>query len=69
MPKLIAFGVGLLLGLIVLTMLIAWPFLAMWNYAVVQAVTIAQPLEYWPAFWLMLFVGLFFVGSRSSSRR
>jgi hypothetical protein len=47
-------------------LLAALPFLWIWNYAVVAALTIARPITYWPAFWLLLFLGVFVAGSRES---
>ena len=69
MIKFLAYCAGFVATFILFCLLLAWPFGAMWNYAVVQAVTVAQPIEYWPAFWLMMFIGLFIAGSRSSSSR
>lgn len=50
-------------------LLMAWPFMWIWNYAVVSAVTVTKPIGYWVAFWLMLFVSLFVAGSKSSVSR
>lgn len=46
-------------------LLVAYPFMWIWNYAVVAAITIAKPIEYWVAYWLMLFISMFVAGSRS----
>lgn len=39
--------------------IMAWPFMWLWNYAVVSSITIAKPISYWVAFWLSIFLGLF----------
>ena len=49
------------------SLLLAWPFMWIWNYAVVSAVTIANPVSYWVAFWLMVFFSSWIAGSKSSS--
>lgn len=49
------------LGLI--SLLVAWPFMWIWNFAVVAAVSVAKPISYWIAFWLMVFCGTFIAGS------
>lgn len=48
-------------------LLLAYPFMVMWNYAVVEAVSVARPITYWPAFCLMMFLSLFLVKSGTSS--
>lgn len=50
-----------------LSLLMAWPFMWLWNYAVVSAVTIAKPIGYWVAFWLACFSGIYVRASSSSS--
>lgn len=55
--------IGLVLVIAVaFCLLMAWPFMWIWNYAVVSAIDIANPITYWIAFWLMLFISLFVVG-------
>lgn len=60
---------GIILAVVIVAILasflIAWPFMLIWNYAVVSALTIAKPINYWVAFWLMLFISLFATGSKS----
>jgi hypothetical protein len=51
-----------------LCLLLTWPFMWIWNYSVVAALTIANPIDYWVAFYLMLFVSMFLVGSRSGTK-
>lgn len=58
-----AYVVGFILAL----MAVALPFMWIWNYAVVAAVTVAKPIGYWTAFWLIVFLSVFVVDSRSSS--
>ncbi len=58
----------LIIFIIMLPFLGALPFKWMWNYAVVSAITIAQPIGYWTAFCLMMFLSIFMVGSRSSTK-
>lgn len=50
-----------------LSLLFTWPFMWMWNYSVVSALSVAQPITYWPAFCLMMFISLFCIGSRTSN--
>jgi hypothetical protein len=64
--KVIAGIAGLLVLVIGLALLIAWPFMLMWNYAVVSALSVANPIGYWVAFWLMFFIGSFITASNSS---
>lgn len=45
----------------------ALPFMWIWNYAVVQAVTFANPIDYWVAFWLMMFCVVFLASSSRTS--
>lgn len=67
-------GAGFVLALVfavvaVLAFIMAWPFMWLWNYAVVSALTVAKPITYWPAFWLMLFTGMFISGNRVSASK
>lgn len=65
-------GVYVICGKVVLVVALAlgtaFPFMWLWNFAVVAALSIAQPITYWPAFWLMLFTGLFVKASKSSGK-
>ena len=49
-----------------ISLLLAYPFMWMWNYAVVKAVSVANPIDYWVAFTLMIFISLFISSSSSS---
>lgn len=48
-------------------LLMAWVFMWLWNGAVVEALTVAKPIEYWTAFWLTFFLGIF-VRAKSSAK-
>lgn len=48
---------------------LAWPFMWLWNYAMVKAVTVCQPITYWPAFWLMILISMFFLSSSSGKSK
>ena len=58
-------GVGIV-GIFCLAL--AWPFLMIWNYAVVQAVDFANTIQYWPAFWLMMFLAMFVAGAKTGTK-
>ena len=66
--KLVLIVFGAIAFAVVCCLLLAWPFMWMWNFAVIGAVTVAKPISYWIAFWLMLFISIFVAGSRSSSK-
>ena len=48
----------------VVMLLMAFPFMWIWNRAVVEAITIARPIDYWTAFWLMTFICVFLAGTK-----
>lgn len=50
-----------------IAMVFAFPFMWMWNYAVVEAVSVARPITFWPAFWLMMFCSSFSSSHAKSS--
>jgi len=56
-----------ILLIIVLCMVFAVPFALLWNYAVVKAIDVANPIDYPVAFCLLLFMILFVAGSKTSS--
>ncbi len=59
----------LIIAVIVLCVLFGgYPFMWIWNYAVVKALTIAKPIEYWPAFWLAMFFAAFVRGNMFSGK-
>lgn len=62
MTKIISIILAVIVFVVGLSILMAWPFLWIWNYAVVEALTIAKPIEsFWVAFWLMMFISGFLV--------
>lgn len=36
-----------------LSLLLTWPFMWIWNYAVCEAVTITKPIDFWVAYFLL----------------
>lgn len=62
--------VGVVCGFILLAMVIAFiaafPFMWIWNYAVVGAISVANPIGYWQAFWLAAFLSMFKPNNSSS---
>lgn len=60
MPIVLALGIIALICAV-----LAIPFMLMWNFAVVAAITVAKPIGYKVAFCLMMFISLFIAGSRS----
>ena len=60
--------IGVVLAIaVVCCFVLAWPFMWMRNYAVVSAVSVANPISYWPSFWLMVFISLFLIGSNQGN--
>ena len=55
----LSFVLSFLFCLIFFTLILAFPFMWIWNYALVSAVTFANPIDYWTSFCLLLF-SLFF---------
>jgi len=58
-------GGAVIIGIIVL--LVTFPFMWIWNYAVVEAINVAQPINFYQSFYLMLFCAFFIRSSSSSS--
>lgn len=52
-----------------ISLLMAWPFMWLWNGAVVEALTIAKPITYWVSFCLSCFIGLFVRTTSTSSSK
>jgi hypothetical protein len=66
----IGMAIGFVALLVGFGLLIAWPFMWMWNYAVVAAFpTVAAPITYWVAYWLMIFLGCFVKASTTVSTK
>ena len=61
--------IGIIVIAMMINLLLAFPFMWLWNYAVVSAISVAQPIEYWVSFWLMLFIVLFITGFNTSSKK
>lgn len=59
MKLIVSFIVGLI-AVALITLPLAAPFMWIWNYAVVQAVTWANAIGFWVAFWLLIPVVLIF---------
>ena len=57
-----------LLGFIlILSLLMAWPFMWGWNFAIAPTITVCDPItDYWVAFVFMVMISAFFTGSNSS---
>ena len=63
------FGFFVIIILVALiTLVLAFPFMWLWNYAVVAAISVAKPIDYWVAYCLMLFLNIF-IASHNSSRK
>ena len=55
---------------IVMSILMAYPFMWIWNYAIVDTITICNPIDnFWVAFWLMMFISLFIKSTTSSKSK
>jgi len=66
MRKLILVLLAALIAIPALGALFGWFFMHLWNFAVVNALTIARPIDFWTAVCMMLFMGLWVAGSKSS---
>ncbi len=62
----IAFGLGISI-VFIMSLIMAFPIMWLWNYAVVIAITIAKPITYWVAFCLLLISGIL-IKSGSTSK-
>ena len=50
------------------SLVVTYPFMWMWNYSVVFALpTIAIELDFWHAYWLVVFLGIFIKARPSNS--
>jgi len=50
----------------VVSLLLAWPFMWIWNEVIVHAVTVAKPISYWGAYCMALFLSVFVKSSAAS---
>lgn len=66
MPLLV-FGVAVIVVLALASLVMTWPFMWVWNYAIVSAISVANPISYWVAFWLNLFLLYFLTRSGSNN--
>jgi len=65
------FAVSLLLflGLIVLSVIMAWPTQFLWNTCLVPAVTFAKHIGFWQAFGINLLASILFKASSASKSK
>ena len=63
--EIIKIVLGALLLVFVICLLLTWPFMVVWNYAVVAAISVAKPIGYWVAFCLILIL-ITFISAFSS---
>jgi hypothetical protein len=40
-------------------LLVAWPIMLLWNWAIVNAISVAKPIDYWTTVGLLIFIMLF----------
>lgn len=66
MEKVIGVFIALIFACVIIAILMAYPFMLIWNYAVVAAIDVANPITFWQAFWLSLFCSMFLSGNRAS---
>jgi hypothetical protein len=66
MDKVIWLFIGIVIVCMILALIVAWPFMLIWNYAVVAAISVANPINFWQAFWLSVFCALFISGDGKS---
>jgi len=64
----LAVGILLILGFVLLSIIMAWPTQILWNYCLVPAVTFAKTIGFWQAFGLNFLASIFFKGSMTSSK-
>jgi len=50
----------------VISTLVAWPFMWMWNYSIAPTIDGVRPIAYWPAYCLMWFISLFLLNGNTS---
>lgn len=66
MGNVISVFIALIMVCLILAIVMAYPFMLIWNYAVVSAIDVANPITFWQAFWLSVFCSMFVRGSRTS---
>ena len=68
MVKKIGILLGVLLWFLAVLLVVAFPFMSVWNTTIVRAISIARPVQYWDAFIiLLLFAMLCFGGGGKST--
>ena len=55
--------------LLFVSAVIAYPFMLVWNYYLVPAITVLKPVGLIQAFWISIFMGCFVRGWSSSSNK
>ena len=61
-------GIGLVVVIVLLSLLLAWPVMALWNGCAVPAVSGLQTIGWLQAWGLMILCGLLFKGSTSTTK-
>lgn len=51
--------IGIIGFVFLIALFLSLPFMLMWNYAVVSAISVANVINFWQAFWLLFFIGFF----------
>jgi len=64
----LAVGTLLVLGVILIAVITAWPVQLLWNYCLVPAVTFAKLIGFWQAFGLNILASILFKTSFTSSK-
>ena len=64
--KIIVALLSFVIAVVIISLILAWPFMWLWNGAVVEALTVAKPIGYWVSFCLIIFVSAFLAKSNSS---
>jgi hypothetical protein len=62
-------GIVFVVVYILLLLIFAYPFMLLWNYAVVAAISVAKPIGYWVSCCLMIFISFFMIGSKNGSAK
>lgn len=65
MDKLVAL-IGVIVVVLILAAIFAVPFMFAWNYAMVAAVSVANPINFYQAFVLMFMIAFYMTGSNTS---
>lgn len=66
MEKVLGVIFGLVVIIFILAFMMALPFMWIWNYAVVAAISVANPINFRQAFWLAVFCATFLSSSSAS---